>query len=316
MLGHEGSALMLLPMAAYFLFTPRRWPPLRVALAGVAVAVALVVPWTLYQHYYDPPGTGLTKLQLAGSRQAGSLTHDIFHAYGRLDAGQILGNKLDNLAYPFSGEPGQVRAVYEIADNLVGGGSAATHRTSAAATIRTNSFLFVWPSLGLIGLALFAQLYVLWRRRHPLGPLIAANRLWVVVILSWLFWSAILFGPNTTWIHAGTYALELFIYAAAAVALSRIGTLLIAAIAIFQGIVNLLVYGVIQVTRTQMASPIGSHLIPGEVLLVIVGLALVIVLPLIQPRFEVDDGDRAERRVPVAAPVRAPRPQLSVPSEA
>lgn len=189
LLGHEGSVLALVPLGAMALVAPKLRPRLRCWAPALAAVIVLMVPWTLYQRYYDPPGTNLTKLQLAG---AGSntgpqqgLPDAITSAYGRLDASQLFYNKWSNLVAPFRYEGTEIRAIAQLAETVFAtGGAAAARRSAAVGELRSLSFYFLVPALCLFALGPFAQLLVRLRRRARAPDFAAVNRVWVLLGLS------------------------------------------------------------------------------------------------------------------------------------
>jgi len=48
----------------HFLCQKRFFPGWKIALAGTSATLVLLVPWTAYQHFYDPPGNRLLKWEL------------------------------------------------------------------------------------------------------------------------------------------------------------------------------------------------------------------------------------------------------------
>ena len=222
LLGHEGSALALIPLALVAGARRRLWPRLTLVGLGTAVLVVLMIPWTLYQSVYDPPGTKLTKLQLAGQGSVNphqSLISAIVSAYEGLTPGQVAVNKLRNLEEPFLGEGAELSSLGQIATNIVAtGGEGAQQRDAAIYQIRIADFFWILPLLGILALAPIAW-FILFLRRARGPDLRVAGRLWVWLIASIVIWSLVLFGPGTTIIHQGSYALELLAFAAGAISL-------------------------------------------------------------------------------------------------
>ena len=181
-----------------------------------------MIPWTLYQSVYDPPGTKLTKLQLAGQGSVNphqSLISAIVSAYEGLTPGQVAVNKLRNLEEPFLGEGAELSSLGQIATNIVAtGGEGAQQRDAAIYQIRIADFFWILPLLGILALAPIAW-FILFLRRARGPDLRVAGRLWVWLIASIVIWSLVLFGPGTTIIHQGSYALELLAFAAGAISL-------------------------------------------------------------------------------------------------
>lgn len=64
MLGHGSSIFGIVPLA--LVAAVRGVPSWRWLAVGVAVGAALLIPWSSYQKYADPPGNRLTKEALAG----------------------------------------------------------------------------------------------------------------------------------------------------------------------------------------------------------------------------------------------------------
>ena len=78
MLAHGGTAFALLALAP-FVYRQRRRITVRAVAVGAAVAAVLYLPWTLFQHFVDPPGNRLMKWMLAGVipvTRKGVLEHD------------------------------------------------------------------------------------------------------------------------------------------------------------------------------------------------------------------------------------------------
>lgn len=62
---HGGSFFALAGLGVIALST-WRIPSARFLIVGVLVGIAILLPWSLYQHYFDPPGDRLLKWHLAG----------------------------------------------------------------------------------------------------------------------------------------------------------------------------------------------------------------------------------------------------------
>ena len=60
MLAHGGTAFALLALAP-FVYLERRRITARSVILCAAAAAALYLPWTLFQHFVDPPGNRLIK---------------------------------------------------------------------------------------------------------------------------------------------------------------------------------------------------------------------------------------------------------------
>jgi hypothetical protein len=245
LLGHEGSSLALVPLVLVVAARRRLWPRASVIGLAAAVGVGLMIPWVLYQSFYDPPGTKLAKLQLAGQATVDphqSLLGALASAYGRLTPAQIATNKLSNLEEPFLDEGPELRSLGQLASNLVAaGGEGARQRDVAIYRLRIASFYYLLPLLGGIALAPLTYLLLLLRRAR--GPdLEAAGRLWAWLLLNLATWALLLFGPYSTVIHQGTYATEMFALTAGVISLWRLLPRLTVLLVTAQSVVGLIVY--------------------------------------------------------------------------
>ena len=161
MLGHAGSALVLVPLAALVICSGRLRPRLRSVAGAVVAFVALMLPWILYQRYYDPPGNSLPKLQLAGTSDfnphVGLLT-TIVRAYQHLSVGHVLANKWSNLVTPFEHELVALRYMGVVLTHFLFSAGSVT----AVDRLRALSYLFLAPALGLLALGPFAHAINIW----------------------------------------------------------------------------------------------------------------------------------------------------------
>jgi hypothetical protein len=296
LLGHEGSALLLAAIAVVTLSARSRWPRVRCAAAGVGCLVALMLPWTLYQRYYDPPGTALFKLQLAGTSDfdphVGLIT-TIAHAYGQLGAGRIADYKWRNLKLALGYEPNFVRSLLSLTANLFAAGGAAVGRRDAAVEqLRSQSFSYLLPALGffLIG----ALAYVALRLRRQRGPDIAvAGRIWILLVGDIVIWALVLFGPHSTVTYQGSFAVELLAFAAASVCLWRLSHALASTVFAIQAALGVVVYVVVTPRQSYVTPPLGATQW-GEFALGAIGLVAVVVLPLLAPTESGREPDAAE----------------------
>ena len=113
LLSHGGIVFTVLPLSL-FLFVPRYYPGVSRLFLAAGVAMLLLVPWSLYQSCYDPPGDWLIKEHLAGNPKAsGGAARAIVEAYRSLPIDQVLANKLANLRdfFTFRGKSTQFQEV-------------------------------------------------------------------------------------------------------------------------------------------------------------------------------------------------------------
>ncbi|MGH3212230.1 MAG: hypothetical protein ACRDNO_31150 [Trebonia sp.] len=98
LLAHGGTAFAVIALIP-FAYRLRRRITVRAVGACAAVAVVCYVPWTLYQHFVDPPGDRLLKWQLAGLMNIdprGAL-QAIVQQYHQLSLHDLLVNKAVNV---------------------------------------------------------------------------------------------------------------------------------------------------------------------------------------------------------------------------
>jgi hypothetical protein len=219
-LGHGGVAFTLLPFGLLLLF-PRWYPGLgRLALAGV-VYIGMYYPWTLYQKLYDPPGTKLLKLHLAGNGQEGDnelwqddrpLWKNLVAAYQAAGMRKALINRLANLKMLFVAAPDQYpwpphETPAKLPDSWTG--------------FRRCDFLALFWSLGLLNLGWLVPRVKAWQARPPLNPVLGVTLL-RVALASVLVWVVLMFGPGSTVVHQGSYATFLLFFVCLAARVSSL----------------------------------------------------------------------------------------------
>jgi hypothetical protein len=215
MLGHGSSVFGVIPLlvvAAYRGLPGWRW-------LGVAAAVGIVLmgSWSAYQKYGDPPGNRLTKWTLAGfpGIDDRGVTETVLDAYG--EAG--LDGAIDNKAENFVTMSGGRMAVDGLRAALDSGDLEEMVRA-----VRTDSFFYLLPSMGLLLLAPFAMAAA-WRRRH-LNPAEWSFALtcFAIFAIGAIAWGLLLFGnlEDRTILHVCSYLLPLLGIAGAVVGLRAV----------------------------------------------------------------------------------------------
>lgn len=218
MLAHPGSAFIVIALVITMLAVRIR-VPLRPAALGIVTAVVCYLPWVWYQNYYDPPGTKLDMLQLAGIGEVPpglKLTTAVKHAYSSAGLHHVVHNKITNWAFPF-------RNSITVFGNVT---SALVHgpNSSAALSLRVDFFYFLIPSLGLMAWGIVAFVVTLAargrlpRRLPPVAATFCRDAV-VLLVVSYVVWGLILFGPNMTAIHVGSYLVPLLALAVGCIGL-------------------------------------------------------------------------------------------------
>ncbi len=104
-MGHGSSVFGVLPLA--LIAACRGLPELALAGHRGLVGIAVVVPWSAYQSYGDPPGNRLTKWMLAGVTEVDDrgTGETILDSYGEAGVGGTIHNKAENFAVMAGGGP-------------------------------------------------------------------------------------------------------------------------------------------------------------------------------------------------------------------
>lgn len=216
MLAHGSSVFAIVPLA--LIAAIRALPSWRWIGVAVAVGLALMVPWSAYQSYGDPPGNRLTKWLLGGAPGLDDRTtmRAIKDGYREAGIGGTLQNKVDNFARIAGVEPGG-RAIAENGADALASGDL----TRAVRELRSIYFLFLLPSFGLLLIAPFVMLA---RRRQPRADpqaWVFAITCFAAVAIGGVFWALVLFGNPAApaVIHAGSLLLPVLGFCGAVAAL-------------------------------------------------------------------------------------------------
>jgi hypothetical protein len=205
MLSHGSSVFGVIPLALLALW--RGLPSPRWLAAAAVALLALMVPWTAYQHYADPPGNRLLKWQLGGDVALDSkgTLEAIEDGYSEAGFDGAVDDKLAN----FEEMVGWPRAKDDL--EAVGDDLEAGKPGLAAAAIRDSRFFSLIPFLGLLLVAIPAMLA---GRRRP-GRNEEEWRFALLcfgfLALACLAWGLLLFGTpdSRATIHVGSLAVPL-----------------------------------------------------------------------------------------------------------
>ena len=211
MLGHGSSVFGAIPLALVAAW--RGLPSWRWVGVAALVGVAVMVPWTAYQKYGDPPGDRLTKWMLAGVVEVDDrgTSEAIFDSYGEAGIGGALHNKGQNFVTIAGGGPAVDYAGKAI-DALGDGDLEAAVRET-----RFMLFFYLLPSLGLLLLALPALAVARARRRVQGAEWSFALTCFAIVAAGCVVWALLLFGnfPSRAAVHVGSLALPILALAGA-----------------------------------------------------------------------------------------------------
>ena len=236
LLSHGGAAFTILG-AGLLSILSRRLPPVRVAALAAFAGLLVLLPWQMYQKFYDPPGDRLLKCHLAGQEKLTNLSfgQTLRQSYGRLTLRKFLHNKIENLK------------VLSGIDHPL-----PFHKGSLRERLRfflEGSFFVLSQTLGLLNAGFLIRLI---RRREER----AADRLLLIAGIAIVVWCLLMFLPRSTTLHQGSMADFAFIFAALGIYIVR--CLPPAALAVFYA-----VHGMVFGTFV-LAKPIIARLTPGE----------------------------------------------------
>jgi hypothetical protein len=260
LLSHGGSAFALIGVALAAAAL-RQHLPLKSIGIVCAAAFVLYLPWLLYQKLFDPPGDALLKLHLAGIDHPGngSFLSALAGAYRAISPHIFFQNKIANARWAFDYENQFFGRLFDLLSAVRRGRSSEA--ASAALDIRSLAFFHFMPNLGFLAAGIVAFAAGIRKRfRSPVWRVSA--RLWLVVICILIPWCLLMFKPESTSIHQGSYVAVLFAYSAAILALCSTARWLAIAIAVLQIALNFAVY----------AFPPKPGLVPGELVTFIAAL--------------------------------------------
>ncbi|HTD33326.1 MAG TPA: hypothetical protein VK665_06680, partial [Candidatus Elarobacter sp.] len=206
----HGSAVFFIVPAFAVLVVARRLPLTRgLVMAAVAGAV-LLVPWSAYQKFYDPPGDRLLKMHLAGINGVDPrpASKAIAQAYETTPPSQIVQYKISNVLAALGDAPVM--------------GSATTDEPADALSMwRVREREQITVALGVVNLGWLALPWWWSTRRDP------RERRWAgallgLAALSALFWCVVMWGPYATVTTHSAYVLDTLLFVALGTALAEL----------------------------------------------------------------------------------------------
>ena len=207
MMCHPGS-LLIVPGLAGVLLAQRRFPGARFMVLAAIVAVAVMLPWMLYQKFVEPPGNRLLKWHLAGVIEVDkrSTLEAIRDAYSSMTLDAFAISRAVNVEY-IVGPADSPRLTLK--------GSTVGVDDAEAMRLRILHFLHVVSTLGVLALAPLAWLAPwAWRRQEFRVSLLLAIACLVTIVP----WVLVMFQAGGTTIHTGSLAVVCFLFAAAMLA--------------------------------------------------------------------------------------------------
>ncbi len=207
MLAHSG-VVFTLPGIIFLIMRPRYFPGWRRVLIGCTIFALLLAPWIAYQKFYEPPGNRLVKWHLAGviDIDKRSSLQTMVDSYSRLTTPQIINNKWENLK-AIAGSPSMWITSYD--------------------TWRSSEFFIVFSALGILNISWLIFIRNLFAKRlKSTNEAKAVTTIFLVCLISLVFWSLVMFGPATTVIHQGSYATMILLFTGLAVIITKLPALL------------------------------------------------------------------------------------------
>jgi hypothetical protein len=211
MLAHGSSLFGVIPLGA--VAAARGLPSWRWLATGALVGAVLLVPWSMYQRYGDPPGNRLAKEAFAG---VGEIDHnstyrDIVDAYRRAGFGGTLHNKAQNFV-TIAGGGQAVNFLRNTADAFASG-----HVADGIQDLRNMLFLYPIPSMGLLVFAPLFMLVARARRRIDSPDWHLALACYAVAVGGEVVSAVLLFGGAAVRavLHQSSYVLPLLAFCGA-----------------------------------------------------------------------------------------------------
>jgi hypothetical protein len=148
------------------------------------ILIAALVPWTLYQKLYDPPGDRLLKIHLAGiiPPDPRSTWQAVWDSYGHLGLQSAVKHKWANVETLLGQEPFAWRGV----------------------DARVAQREYVWNALGILNVGWIVGC-VQWARRKRRARFPHAGAMIGAAVLNLIVWCIVLFGPGQAFNESGSY---------------------------------------------------------------------------------------------------------------
>jgi hypothetical protein len=216
-LSHGGIAFSVIALAIVLL-VGGNLPPIRSAASGILAFLLLLLPWSAYQKFYDPPGDRLLKWHLAGviDRDSRSFGQAFLDAYTKPPLSQIVTNKIANVRTLVGPGPwDELRQARE---------TGASQSKRLLRWYKSGTFFFFFQTIGILNLGFIAFLYARVFSPHlkRSALVIAMQRLFVLAFVSLGVWCLLIYIPGSNVIHAGSYGTVVLLFIALGVSLASV----------------------------------------------------------------------------------------------
>lgn len=210
MLGHGSSIFGIIPLlivAAWRGFPTPRW-----LIVGAMTGALLLLPWSMYQKYGDPPGNRLTKWMLAGDIGPDSrpTVGTIVDAYSSAGLGGTLHLKAENFVSLTGGAP-MTTVASDALDSAESGQLAR-----ALEDIRSIIFFYLLPMVGPLVVVPILMTAARVRRAVAGDEWTFALLCLSILGIGVVAWCLLLFGNpfSRTILHQGSYLLPILAFCA------------------------------------------------------------------------------------------------------
>lgn len=203
MLAHTG-VIFTLPAMLLMILRPQGLPSFRQTVIGVVILGLLLIPWSCYQKFYEPPADRLAKWHIAGVTEpdSRSFSQALWDSYRHLSPSQIVSNKWDNLKL--------LVVTPANANDLT---TILGIKPESSVEKRLKEFTHVFRGLGVLNFGwLVLLIAILLKMQKKLIEMNVVKPILSVSLLSLLVWVLVSFGPATTSIHQGSYTTMILLF--------------------------------------------------------------------------------------------------------
>ncbi|MBV8833730.1 MAG: hypothetical protein JO108_31415 [Acidobacteriaceae bacterium] len=203
LLAHPGSVFSLF---AFLLVVVSRWRTFktRKIIPAAVLGICLLLPWTAYQHFVDPPGNRLLKMHLAGVFDVDqrSFARALVDSYRQHSISQIARFKFENFKTLFGPKP-----LDSMGLSAFRFGPGIHLDRAAIERSRVLEREYIWNAVGWLNLGWIVLAVSLVRgRKLPRSAVTGGHWLIIAAIVNLLFWCLLDFGPGETFTTHSSYA--------------------------------------------------------------------------------------------------------------